>query len=415
MVDTVLDRFLRYVKIDTQSKFGEDCYPSTPKQFDLLNMLKEELLELGLTDVDLDEKGYLMATIPSNLPEEQAANVPVIGFLAHVDTSPDFSGTDVRPMIHANYQGGDLRLSEESGRVILADENLELKKFCGADIVTSDGTTLLGADDKAGVAAIMTLAERLVANGSIPHGKIRFGFTPDEEVGKGTTYFDVEKFGADFAYTVDGDTMGLIEDENFNAATVRMTFHGRTVHPGYARDKMVNSIRAAADAIALMPRDMAPETSSGYEGYVHPHRLTGRVEESKLSILLRDFTDEGMKAQKQLVRDIASKVEETNPGVKVQVEVEDSYNNMKSVLDKDPRVVEYAMEAVKRAGIEPVQKPIRGGTDGARLCYMGLPTPNIFTGGQNFHGPREWIAVPALEGCVNTLVELVKLWVERTN
>jgi len=408
MTREVVERFFRYVKIDTQSKDGaEDEYPSTKKQFDLLNLLVDELTEIGLQDVVIDQYGYVTATLPSNLPGGNEA--PVIGFLAHVDTSPEASGEGVRPVIHENYQGGKIVINREKDLILDPDENPVLKDNIGNDIITSDGNTLLGADNKAGVAEIMTALDQMVRNPSIPHGKIRVGFTPDEEVGNGTKFFDVEKFGADFAYTIDGSILGEVENENFNAATAIFKLQGYNVHPGYAKDKMKNSIRALGDIITRLPREIAPETTEKREGYLHPHQCTGSVDYSEIKVLIRDFERDGMEQKRAILERVRTDVAEIHPDVKVELEIKDSYRNMRIKIDKDPRVMEYAMKAVRMAGIEPKRNIIRGGTDGARLSYMGLPTPNVFTGGRNFHSVKEWIPVPAMEKAVEVIVNISRL------
>ncbi|MCK4614736.1 MAG: peptidase T [Thermoplasmata archaeon] len=411
MTQEVVERFLRYVRIDTQSKEEvEDAYPSTQKQFDLLRLLMEELAGIGLEEVEIDDYGYVTATLPSNLPPRKKA--PVIGFLAHVDTSPEAPGKGVNPVVHENYQGGDIIINKEKGLVLTPDENPVLKDNIGNDIITTDGTTLLGADDKAGVAEIMTALHYLSEHPEIPHGKIRIGFTPDEEVGNGTKYFDVKRFGADLAYTIDGGRLGEVENENFNAAMATFKLKGYNVHPGYAKDKMKNSMRALGDLITRLPRDMAPETTEKREGYLHPHHCNGGVDYSELKVLIRDFEEQGLKEKKVLLQKMVDEVSDLNPGVKLELEIKDSYQNMRFQIDKNPRVVEYALKAVRMAGIEPKLNIIRGGTDGARLSYMGLPTPNIFTGGRNFHSVKEWIPVQAMEKAVEVIVNIAKLFGE---
>jgi len=405
----VMDRFLRYIRIGTQSEEGvEDRYPSTEGQLELLRLLVEELKEMGMDEVEMDKYGYVTATLPSNLPEGK--NPPVIGFIAHVDTSPEASGDGVNPVIHENYQGEKIVINEEKGLVLTPEDNPVLKDNIGNDIITTDGNTLLGADDKAGVAEIMTAMHFLLESLEIPHGKIRVAFTPDEEVGNGTKFFDVKKFGADLAYTMDGGTMGEVENENFNAAMATFRLKGYNVHPGYAKDRMKNSIRALGDIITRLPGDMAPETTEKREGYLHPHHAEGRVSLSELKVLIRDFDLGGMEVKEALLRRIADEVSALNPGVKVVLEIKESYKNMRYQLDKDPRVVDYALKAVEMAGIEPKLNLIRGGTDGSRLSYMGLPTPNIFAGGQNFHSVKEWIPVQAMEKAVEVIVNIARLF-----
>ena len=415
MSNAMIDRFFRYVKIDTQSREGvEDKYPSTDKQKDLLKLLVGELKELGLGDAEMDKYGYVTATMPSNLNPEDSKMVPVIGLIAHVDTSPEVSGANVKPVIHKNYQGEDIVLPGDKEQVLRFDENPALKDHIGHDIITSDGTTLLGADNKAGIAEIMSLLEYLVAHPEIKHGTLRIGFTPDEEVGAGTKFFDVKKFAADYAYTVDGETVGEIENETFNAAAATFTVHGINVHPGYAKNKLVNAIKIVSDIIMELNDDPSPETTEKREGYLHPYVLEGGVEKASVKYLIRDFEQTGMDEKAARIKGICEKMIERYPKAKIELEIVDSYQNMKVKLDEDPKVVDYALEAVNRAGIEPQLQLIRGGTDGARLCFMGLLTPNIFTGGHNFHSNQEWIAVQAMEEAVDTLVQLVQIWVEKS-
>ncbi|UCE36815.1 MAG: peptidase T [Thermoplasmata archaeon] len=408
MAKSVVDRFLRYVKIDTQSQYEKDDVPSTKKQLDLARLLADELKAIGLEDVQVDEHCYVMATLSASPGYEDK---PTVGFMAHMDTSPDVSGaTD--PKIWKDYDGQEIKLP--GGNVIISpNENPELKDYIGQDIITSNGESLLGADDKAGVAEIMTALEKMVNDPSIKHGKIRVAFTPDEEVGKGTEFFDVDKFACDFAYTIDGGEIGEVENETFNAATATVIVKGYNVHPGYAKNKMKNSLRAAGYFITLLPKDMAPETTEGWEGYLHPNSFSGEVEKTKIKILIRDFKDQGMVEKKQMLSDIKKKAAEKYPDIEIEVNIKESYKNMKVVLDKHPHVLETALEAVKRAGIEPKLKNIRGGTDGARLCFMGLPTPNIFAGGLNFHGKKEFIPIPSMEKAVEVIIEISKLVAEK--
>ncbi|HDQ45789.1 MAG TPA: peptidase T [bacterium] len=413
MAETVLDRFLRYVRIDTQSREGADTYPSTEKQKDLSRLLVQELAALGLTDAAMDEWGVVMATLPSNLSPEETEKVPVIGLLGHVDTSPEVSGKDVRPVVHRNHPGGDLVLPGDSSQVIREADNPGLRDHVGGDIVTSDGTTLLGADDKAGIAEILTALEYLIRHPEIRHGTLRVGFTPDEETGRGTEHFDVRKFGADFAYTVDGGAMGEIENETFNAASAVFTVRGVNVHPGYAKGKLVNAVRIATDLVRELQDDPAPETTEKREGYLHPYVIEGGVEQTTIRVLIRDFEQSGMEEKAGRLRTIRDRVAARHPAARIGLEIQESYKNMKVRLDEDPRVVEYALDAVRRAGIEPVLQIIRGGTDGAKLCFMGLLTPNIFAGGLNFHSRTEWIPVAAMEKAVETLVHLVQIWTEK--
>ncbi|MBU1065277.1 peptidase T [bacterium] len=415
MSSTMIDRFFRYVKIDTQSQEGiEDKYPSTDKQKDFLKLLVEELKELGLDDTKMDQYGYVMATLPSNLSPEETKKVPVIGLIAHVDTSPEVSGANVKPLIHVNYQGDDIVLPGDRDQILRFDENPALKDHIGHEIITSDGTTLLGADNKAGVTEIMGLLEYLIAHPEIKHGTLRIGFTPDEEVGAGTKFFDVKKFGADYAYTVDGEKVGEIENETFNASAATFTVHGINVHPGYAKNKLVNAIKIVSDIIMELNADPSPETTEKREGYLHPYVLEGGVEKASVKYLIRDFEQAGINDKAERLKHVCEMMVKRFPKAKIELEIRESYQNMKVKIDADPKVVEYALEAVSRAGIEPELQLIRGGTDGARLCFMGLLTPNIFTGGHNFHGKLEWIAVQAMEEAVDTLIELVQIWVEKS-
>ena len=410
MSDTVLDKFLRYVVIDTQSKEDSDTYPSTAKQLDLLNLLVKELKDLGVAHVSIDEHGYVMATLPANTQ----SSTPPIGFIAHVDTSPEVSGANVKPQIIPIYKGGDIVLPGDTNIVIRESENPALKTAIGKMIVTSDGTTLLGADDKAGVAIIMAAIQQLTANPKILHGEIKIGFTPDEEVGAGTKYFDIKKFGAEFAYTLDGDTTGELNKETFSANLCIITVHGRDIHPGSAKNIMVNSTRVISDIIARLPKHKAPETTEGYEPYIHPYVLEGGVGKSSVKILFRDFETAGLGDLKKIVEGVVSEVQTMNPKAKIEVEVKEQYRNMREGLLKDPRVIDYLFEATKRSGLEPEWTPIRGGTDGSRLTADGLPTPNIFTGGSNYHSRTEWVNVWGMEKAVETILNLVQIWVEKS-
>jgi len=416
MKETVLDRLLRYVKIDTQSQDDSEAYPSTAKQFDLLNLLVQELKDLGLKEVAIDNHGYVMATLPSNVPQTNPAygRVPAFGLIAHVDTSPSTSGANVKPQIIKNYQGGDIVLPGDPSIVIREAENPELKKEIGRTVITSDGTTLLGADDKAGIAIIMTAMQHLIGNPDLLHGDIKIGFTPDEEVGNGTKYFDIKKFGATCAYTVDGDTTGELNKETFSANSAIITVHGRNIHPGTAKGIMVNSIRTIADIIARMPRDMAPETTEGYEPYIHPHVLQGEEAKSTVKILLRDFRTEGLNILKQRLEKIIAEVQPLHPKAKIELQIIESYRNMREGLEKDQRVLDCLSEATRRAGLEPTWVPIRGGTDGSKLTANGLPTPNLFTGGHNYHGKTEWASLWGMEKACETVVHLAQVWVEKS-
>ncbi len=417
MTETALDRFLRYAQIDTQSKDGTGTTPSTKKQFDLANLLVKELKEMGVPNVEIDDHCYVYASIPSNLPETHPAynKVPAIGFLAHVDTSPDSPGKDVKPQIITNYQGGDIPLQGVDGMFIKVSENEPLKNLIGDTIVTSDGTTLLGADDKAGIAAIMNAADYFMNNKDVLHGDIRIAFTPDEEIGQGTVKFDLEKFGAKYAYTIDGELPGELNKETFSANGATVIAEGRDIHPGNAKDIMVNSIRAIADVIARMPRDMAPETTELYEPYIHPHSVEGSVTKSTLKILFRDFETPGLDKQKEIMEDIIKEVQKLNPKTNIRLEIQEMYRNMRDELDKHPLVLKALWEAADKAGANPYWKPIRGGTDGSRLTEMGLPTPNIYGGGQNFHSKNEWLSVKGMNTAVETIKHLLQIWVDKTS
>ncbi|NNH62040.1 peptidase T [Rhizobium laguerreae] len=409
MTDTVLDRFLRYVVIDTQSDPASSTQPTTGKQKDLGRVLVDELLKIGLADAHLDEHGYVYATIPANSDK----TVPVICFCSHMDTAPDFSGTDVKPQIVRNYAGGDIKLANDTSRVIRVSDHPELENQIGNDIVTTDGTTLLGADDKAGLAEIMTAAQMLVGNPDIRHGTIKILFTPDEEVGRGVNKVDLKKLGADFAYTMDGETAGHIEDETFSADGVEISISGVAIHPGFAKDRMENAIKIAGAIIDRLPRHLAPETTEGKQGFIHPTGVTGSMEKASLSLIIRDFTDKGLTEKETMLEAIVKDVLAGYPGSTYRFEVKEQYRNMKVVLDRHPEIVENAIEAVRRAGMKPVRGSIRGGTDGSRLSFMGLPCPNIFAGGHAFHSPLEWVSRQDMEKAVKTIVELARVWEER--
>ena len=408
--ETVLDRFLRYVRVDTRSKEDSESYPSTAKQLDLLKLLAKELKELGVPQVNMDEYGYVMATIPSNVKK----SVPVIGLIAHVDTSPEVTGANVKPQIIEEYKGGDIVLPGDPNIVIKESENPSLKLALGKSIVTTDGTTLLGADDKAGVAAVMTAVQELMTDQKIRHGEVKIGFTPDEEVEAGTKYFDIGKFGAQFAYTVDGDTPGELNKETFSANLCLITVQGRDIHPGSAKNVMVNSVRVVSEIIARLPKNISPETTDGYQPYIHPYVLEGGVGKSSVKILFRDFRTEGLAELKKIVDGVVAEVRSMFPNAKIDVKVTEQYRNMREGVEKDTRVADYLFEGAKRAGLEPEWKPIRGGTDGSRLTENGLPTPNIFTGGANFHGRMEWVNVWGMEKAVETVLNTLQIWVEKS-
>ncbi|OJF92277.1 peptidase T [Pararhizobium antarcticum] len=409
MRDTVLDRFLRYVVIDTQSDAASSTQPSTEKQKDLSRLLVAELLAMGLSDAHLDPHGYVYATIPSTADKP----VPVICFCSHVDTAPDFTGTNVKPQIIRNYQGGDIQLAGDPQQVIRVSEHPVLLQQIGNDIVTTDGTTLLGADDKAGVAEIMTAAQFLIDHPDIRHGPIRLLFTVDEEIGRGVDKVDLEKLGAHFAYTVDGETAGHIEDETFSADGVEITIQGVAIHPGFAKDRMENAIKIAAAIIDRLPKDIAPETTEGKQGFVHPVGVSGSMEKASLGFIIRDFGDAGLADKEAMLEAVIKDVMSGFPGSTYTFTVKQQYRNMKVVLDRHPEIMDNAIEAVRRAGLQPVRGSIRGGTDGSRLSFMGLPCPNIFAGGHAFHSPLEWVSRQDMESAVKTLVELAKVWEER--
>ncbi|MEO8274974.1 MAG: peptidase T [Thermoanaerobaculia bacterium] len=410
--ERVLERFLRYVRIDTQSEEKSTTYPSTEKQFDLLRPLVGELQAIGLVDAAIDEWGYVMATIPAT---SEKKNVPTIGLLAHVDTSPEMPGDGVKPIVHRNYRGEDLVLPDDSTAVLRFADNPWLAEQVGNDIVTASGTTLLGADNKAGVAEVVTVAEYLMQHPEILHGPIRVGFTPDEEVGRGTAHFDVAKFGARFAYTLDGETLGELEMESFCADAMTITFQGFNTHPGYAKGRMINAIKIAADFITRLPEgQLSPETTANYEGYVHPYVLTASVERTSVRLLIRDFKLSGLREKEIFLENLAHTTVSDWPGASVHTAVEESYRNMGEILDQHPQVVENAREAIRRAGLTLRERPIRGGTDGSRLSFMGLPTPNLFAGEHNFHSRLEWVSVQDMEKAVETVIELVKVWEERS-
>jgi tripeptide aminopeptidase len=406
---TCVERFLRYVKYDTQSDENSTTFPSTAKQKILSQDLANELKEMGLHDAHMNEHGYVIATLPSNTDRD----VPVIGFIAHVDTSPAVTGANVNPVIRKNYQGGDIKL-ENDDIVIKADENPQLKEMIGYDIITTDGTTLLGADNKAGVAEIMDAVNFLIAHPEVKHGTIKICFTPDEEVGRGTEKFDVTIFGAKYAYTVDGASRGEIESETFSADMVTIKFTGKSIHPGYAKGKMINSIKIASHFIELLPKDrLSPETTEGREGFVHCVTFNGMEEETTLRLIIRDFETPKLKEYETLLKNLCEKSIAAFPGSKYELDVKEQYRNMSEVINKHPKVVDYAVEALSRLNIEPIMHPIRGGTDGARLSFMGLPTPNIFAGEHSFHSKTEWVAVQDMEMAVRFIVEICKVWEEK--
>ncbi len=402
---TVLDRFLRYVAVDTRADESSTTCPSTPGQLVLQRLLAEELRAIGLADVNVDDNGYLMATVPAT----PGCDAPVVGFIAHVDTSPEMSGANVKPLVHRAWDGRDIVLPDDASAILRAADYPELAAQVGNDIVTASGGTLLGADDKAGVAAIVAAAAHLVEHPGITHGPIRIGFTPDEEIGRGADKFDVARFGAVCAYTLDGGSPGELEFESFSADVMRVTFGGFNTHPGYAQGRMVNAIKAAARFVDRLPPDLSPETTSGYDGYVHPYQVEASVDRTSVRVLLRDFVTSRLREQQALVESLAGAVA-AETGTRVEVDVKEQYRNMREVLDRHPSVVERAREAVRAAGLTPIEKPIRGGTDGSRLSFMGLPTPNLFAGEHNFHSRLEWTSRQDLEAAVRTIVELARIW-----
>ncbi len=409
-MQTVLDRFLRYVKIDTQSDpENENEFPSTEKQWDLARLLVKELEEIGLEDISIDENAYVMATLPANTD----AKIPSIGFIAHMDTSPDFSGTHVKPQIHENYDGKDVVLNKEENIIMTTDYFEDLLLYKGQTLITTDGTTLLGADDKAGIAEIMTAVAYLKQHPEIKHGTIRVGFTPDEEVGKGAQKFDVQKFNADWAYTMDGSQVGELEYENFNAAGAKVVITGKIVHPGYAKGKMVNSMSIAADFIKALPENEVPEHTEGYEGFYHLHTMKGDVEKTELYYIIRDHDMQLFNKRKEHIKAIADTLNQKWGKDVIQVEVKDQYYNMREKVEPVMHIVDIAEQAMKDVGIKPIIKAIRGGTDGSQLSYKGLPCPNIFAGGHNFHGRYEFVTKEAMEKATDVIVRIAALTAER--
>ena len=408
--ERLVSRFLKYVRIHSSSKDGvEGCFPSTPEQLDLGKVLVADLKLIGLHDAVMDANGYVFATLPGNLPAGTRA--PVLGLLAHMDTYPGVSGKNVQPVIHENYDGKDIALSGDSSQVIRVSDNPELSQFMGQAIITTDGTTLLGADDKAGIAEIMEAIERLKED-LRPRPTIRVGFTPDEEVGNGTAYFDLKAFGADIAYTLDGSSADEVENETFCADSAIVKITGQDVHPGYAKGKMTNALRVAAELVTAIPQDIRPETTEKREGYLHPIQVSGDVSEATLNLLVRDFTEQGLHEKEALLRKITKEVCARFPKAHAEIEIKESYRNMRYQLDQRPEVVEKALQAVNNVGLKAKLTSIRGGTDGSRLSAIGLLTPNICGGGKNFHSKQEWIPVPVLEKCTQIVIELAHLWAQ---
>lgn len=409
--ETLTQRFMRYVQVDTQSDPNSDAYPTTEKQKDLSRMLAAELQQMGLKDAETDAYGYVYATIPGNTGKKA---VPVICFCSHVDTAPDCSGTDVKPILHREYNGADIVLPDDASQVLRVKDSPYLKNHIGHDIITASGKTLLGADDKSGVAIIMQLAQTLLDNPNIKHGDIRIVFTPDEEVGKGTARIDMKKLGADFGYTLDGGEAGDLEDETFSADGASIVIHGVISHPGYAKGVMINAIKIAGEILDALPKnEWCPEATEGREGFVHPVSVNGIAEKATIGFIVRDFTTEGLVAHHTRLKKIAADIVARYPGTSMEYIQQEQYRNMKEVLLKHPQVADYAEEAIVRSGLTVRKHPIRGGTDGSRLSYMGLPCPNIFTGMQNIHGKLEWIGVNDMVKAVETLVHLSAIWEEK--
>ena len=405
----IIDRFLSYVKIDTESDPKSNTTPSTKKQWDLANKLYEELIAIGMTDVSIDDNAYIMATLPSNVNHE----VPTIGFISHFDTSPDFTGANVKPQLVENYDGKDIILNTKENIVLSPNYFEDLLLYKGHTLITTDGTTLLGADDKAGVCEIVTAMEYLIQHPEIKHGTIKVGFTPDEEIGRGAHKFDVEKFDADWAYTVDGSQVGELEYENFNAASAKVTFKGKIVHPGYAKGKMINSMHYATEFINMLPQLETPEHTDGYQGFFHLHDMTGNVEKSLLEYIIRDHDKDKFEARKTLMQKIVDDMNNKYDRIVAKIEIKDQYFNMKEKVEPVKYIVDIAEKAMLQLGIKPIIKAIRGGTDGSQLSYMGLPCPNIFAGGHNFHGRYEYVPVESILKATQVICKIAELTQER--
>ena len=401
----IIDRFKSYVTVDTESDPNSDATPSTEKQWDLANKLAEELKAIGMEEVTIDENAYIMATLPANVPH----HVPVIGFISHFDTSPDFTGANVKPQIIENYNGKDIVLNKEQNIILSPDYFEDLLLYKGQTLITTDGTTLLGADDKAGITEIVSAMEYLIQHPEIKHGKIRVGFTPDEEIGRGAHKFDVKKFGAEWAYTMDGSQVGELEYENFNAAGALVTVKGKIVHPGYAKGKMINSMYIATDYINSLPRLETPEHTEGREGFFHLHNITGTVDETKIQYIIRDHDKNHFEARKEMMQQLADELNEQHGEEIVRVEIKDQYFNMREKIEPVMHIVKIAKQAMEKAGIEAIIKPIRGGTDGSQLSFMGLPCPNIFAGGHNFHGRYEYVPVESMQKAVEVIVNIAQI------
>jgi tripeptide aminopeptidase len=405
----IIDRFISYVTVDTEADPNSNTTPSSAKQWDLANKLVEELKAIGLQDVSIDDKAYIQATLPSNIDEK----VPTIGFVSHFDTTPDFTGANVKPQIVKNYDGGDIILNAEKNIVLSPSYFEDLLLYKGQTLITTDGTTLLGADDKAGITEIVTAMEYLIQNPHIKHGTIKVGFTPDEEIGRGADFFDVEKFGCDWAYTMDGSQIGELEYENFNAAGVKLKFKGKSVHPGYAKGKMINAMTLAAKFITALPAGESPEETQDYEGFYHVVHLDGSIEDTNVQMIIRDHDRTKFEARKvhvqKMVDDLNAKYAKQFGGDIVEIEIKDQYYNMREKVEPVMHIVDIAEKAMKNLGITPLVKPIRGGTDGSRLSYMGLPCPNIFAGGHNFHGKYEYVPVESIQSAINVIVEIAQI------
>ncbi|MXV38169.1 peptidase T [Flavobacteriaceae bacterium Ap0902] len=404
--DKLLDRFLKYVKTYTESEPGVDEIPSTPQQWDLAKYLKKELEDIGLEDVSIDDHAYVMGYLPSN---QERNKLPTIGFIAHFDTSPDFTGKDVKPKIWKDYAGGDVLLNEDKNIVLKTSEFPEIKDMFGQTLITTDGTTLLGADDKAGIAEIVTAVEYLINNPDIPRPRIAVGFTPDEEVGKGAHLFDVEKFGADWAYTMDGSSVGELEYENFNAAGVKLTFQGKMVHPGYAKNKMINALHMAREFAAALPADEVPEKTEGRQGFYHQTAIHGGPDMVTLEMIVRDHDDELFEKRKNFLRQLVQRFNQSYGEERIKLEIKDQYYNMYKMIKDKMHIVDLAKKAMENIDVEPNIKPIRGGTDGAQLSYKGLPCPNIFAGGQNFHSRYEYVTLESMEKATEVIIEIARL------
>lgn len=408
-MNSTLERFLKYVAVDTQSDENSETYPSTKKQFTLANMLVNELKELGLTDASVDEHCYVTATLVSNINKK----IPVIGLIAHMDTSPDMSGANVKPQVVSNYNGGDIIISKDLGLTLSPLEFPELKDYIGNTIITTDGTTLLGADDKSGITAIMEVLTYYKNNPEIEHGDIKVGFTPDEEIGRGVDKFDVQKFGAEIAYTIDGGRIGEIEFENFNAAIAKIAIQGRNIHPGYAKDKMLNSILIASELNDMLPINERPEFTTGYEGFFHIVKFDGTVEKSTIVYIIRDHDKQKYEKKKQMISDVCGFINNKYGENVATLELKEQYFNMREKVEPHYHIVQTAIDAMEACGVKPLIVPIRGGTDGARLSYMGLPCPNLFTGGHNFHGKMEYLSLDALQKCIEVIIKIIEIYTKK--